>query len=183
MSYGPFPPGHYQPNPPRKSSAGKKAAIGCLSIIGALTLMGGCAAILAPEGGEGKDSDAPTAHPAAAPAKKEKKKEAKPPAPKKPKADPNKNKVVFKVWGKALSGVDITYGSDSDNLDGKGLPFKETMDLNQDAMYYNVYAQLNGGGEIWCSVTINGKTQKGHARGDYNICDAQLSASLFGGFN
>jgi hypothetical protein len=115
-------------------------------------------------------------------------KTVKPKASTKPKPKPKKtaapaDKVVFKVWGSAPSGVDITYGSDSDNIEGRGLPMTKTLTLKDDAMYYNVTAQLEGGGDIHCSVTVDGKTKKGHAVGGYNICSAQLSGGLFGGWN
>lgn len=109
----------------------------------------------------------------------------------KPKSTPKKaddaaapaGKVVFKVWGSAPAGVDITYGSDSDNLQGRGLPMTKTLTLKDDAMYYNVTAQLQGGGDVHCSVTVDGKTKSGHASGGYNICNAQLSGGLFGGWS
>ncbi|HEX6445347.1 MAG TPA: MmpS family transport accessory protein [Streptosporangiales bacterium] len=94
-----------------------------------------------------------------------------------------KHRVVFKVWGKAPSGVDITYGSDSSNLQGGKLPFKKSIKLHDDAMYYQVTAQLQGGGRIHCSVTVDGKTKKGVAGGGYNICSAQLNhVGLLGGW-
>lgn len=83
--------------------------------------------------------------------------------------------VTFKVWGKAPQGVDITYGNDSSNLQGKKLPFEKTMKFDKDAMYYQVTAQLQGGGNVKCSVVIGDKTKKGQARGGYNICSAQLN--------
>lgn len=100
--------------------------------------------------------------------------------PKKTEAAAPKDKVVFKVWGSAPAGVDITYGSDSDNIQGRGLPMTKTLPLKDDAMYYSVTAQLQGGGDIHCSVTVDGKTKTGHAVGSYNICSAQLSGGLFG---
>jgi hypothetical protein len=103
--------------------------------------------------------------------------------PKKTKAAASADKVVFKVWGSAPSGLDITYGSDSDNLQGRGLPMTKTLTLKDDAMYYVVTAQLSGGGDIHCSVTVDGKTKTGHAAGGYNICSAQLSGGLFGGWS
>ncbi|MFF3655028.1 MmpS family transport accessory protein [Streptomyces olivochromogenes] len=129
-------------------------------------------------GGKAKPEPAPTvtvtktAKPAAAKAEPKK---TEPAAP----AD----KVVFKVWGSAPAGVDITYGSDSDNLQGRGLPMTKTLTLKDDAMYYNVTAQLQGGGDVHCSVTVDGKTKTGHASGGYNICNAQLSGGLFGGWS
>ncbi|MGW7242606.1 MmpS family transport accessory protein [Streptomyces sp. NPDC054804] len=91
--------------------------------------------------------------------------------------------VVFKVWGSAPAGVDITYGSDTDNLQGRGLPMTKTLNLSDDAMYFDVTAQLQGGGDIHCSVTVDGQTKKGHAAGGYNICSAQLSSDFSGGWN
>jgi hypothetical protein len=102
------------------------------------------------------------------------------------KAEPKKDVVTFKVWGTApagvLGGLDITYGSDSDSLKGtfRNGTFTATLPLDSEAMYYNVSAQLQGSGDINCSVTVDGKTKKGHASGGYNICDAQLSGGLFG---
>jgi hypothetical protein len=114
-------------------------------------------------------------------------KTVKPEADDKP-ADPpsdegSAGEVVFKVWGSAPSGVDINYGSDSDSRSGKGLPMTKTLKLDDEAMYYNVSAQLMGGGDINCSVTVDGETKKGHASGDYNICMAQLSSGFLGGWS
>jgi hypothetical protein len=46
-----------------------------------------------------------------------------------------------------------------------------------------VNAQLQGSGDINCSVTVDGTTKKGHASGGYNICDAQLSSNFTGGWS
>ncbi|MFI6564061.1 hypothetical protein [Streptomyces sp. NPDC050534] len=102
---------------------------------------------------------------------------------------PAKKVVTFKVWGTApagaLGGLDINYGSDSDTRKGtfKNGKFEATLPLNKDALYYNVNAQLQGSGDINCSVTVDGHTKKGHAAGGYNICDAQLSSGLLGGWD
>jgi hypothetical protein len=106
-------------------------------------------------------------------------------------------RVVFKVWGTGTPS--IMYGSDSDNLspsgnlgplgDGNALPWKATMPYRDGALYYMVNAQLEGGGDIRCSVGIRvtdyysdgthisrGKVvERGHAIGGYNICDAQAN--------
>lgn len=108
----------------------------------------------------------------------------KPKVKPKPKEDAApEGKAVFKVWGSAPSGADITYGSDGENLDGSGLPMTKTLSVKDDALYYQISAQLQGGGDIQCSVTIDGKTKTGHARGGYNICSAQLNGDFFGGFS
>ncbi|QWB28125.1 MmpS family protein [Streptomyces koelreuteriae] len=90
---------------------------------------------------------------------------------------------MFKVWGSAPSGVDITYGNDGTNLQGKGLPMEKTLSVKDDALYYQVTAQLMGGGDIQCSVTIDGETKSGRAQGGYNICSAQLNSDFSGGFS
>ncbi|MEV5773163.1 hypothetical protein AB0L49_18185 [Streptomyces antimycoticus] len=107
----------------------------------------------------------------------------------KPKPKPKKSEeapagtAVFKVWGSAPSGVDITYGSDGENLDGSGLPLTRKLKVKDDALYYQISAQLMGGGDIRCSVTIDGETKTGHARGGYNICSAQLNGDFTGGWD
>ncbi|MEV6792905.1 hypothetical protein AB0M87_13070 [Streptomyces sp. NPDC051320] len=110
----------------------------------------------------------------------------KPKAKTKPKESSPDGKAVFKVWGNAPAGalgpIDITYGSDSENIQGHGVPMTKTLTVDADAMYYNVTAQLQGSGDIHCSVTIDGTTKTGHAQGGYNICSAQLSGGLFGGW-
>ncbi|MET9080782.1 hypothetical protein ABZX77_02615 [Streptomyces sp. NPDC004237] len=96
--------------------------------------------------------------------------------------------VVFKVWGTApagaLGGLDINYGSDSDTRKGvfKNGKFEATLPLTKGAMYYTLNAQLQGSGDINCSVTVDGQTKSGHASGGYNICDAQLSGDFTGGW-
>ncbi|WP_307783054.1 hypothetical protein [Streptomyces sp. MBT53] len=92
-------------------------------------------------------------------------------------------KALFKVWGSAPSGVDITYGSDGTNLQGKGLPMTKTLAVDGDALYYQVTAQLQGGGDVHCSITIDGRTKSGRAQGGYNICSAQLNSDFSGGFS
>ncbi len=105
------------------------------------------------------------------------------PKPKPTKKAASKDQAVFKVWGTAPNGASITYGSDSENLDGSGLPMTKTLKVKDDALYYMINAQLQGGGDIKCSVTIDGKTKSGRARGDYNICTAQLNSDFFGSFS
>jgi hypothetical protein len=92
-------------------------------------------------------------------------------------------KAVFKVWGRAGSGVDITYGSDSENIQGHGLPMTKNLTVKDDALYCAITAQLQGDGDIHCSVTIDGQTKSGHASGGYNICSAQLNGDFTGGWS
>jgi hypothetical protein len=188
----------FQPQPPKKPSTGKIVGLGCLGVL-ALIVVIAIGGAIAGSGSSNDDqaggssdvnvtapetSDKPTG---SATNNGKKKADDKPAA--KPKPKPKPKVVTFKVWGTAPAGalgpLDITYGSDSDNRDGKfsNGKFEATLPLNDDAMYYTVTAQLQGSGEINCSVTVDGKTKKGHASGGYNICDAQLSSGLFGGWN
>lgn len=89
--------------------------------------------------------------------------------------------VEFVVTGDAPNGVDITYGSDGSNYQGQ-LPLNTTMQIDTHAMYYTVTAQLQGGGDVTCSVTIGDQTRTGHAVGGYNICSAQLNGDFNGGW-
>ncbi|WP_431038880.1 hypothetical protein ACQYWQ_29630 [Streptomyces sp. P6-2-1] len=104
-------------------------------------------------------------------------------APEEATARKNVDEVVFKVWGSAPSGANITYGSDGENIEGHGLPLTKTLPFKGDALYYVVTAQLAGGGDIHCSVTVAGKTKQGHAQGGYNICSAQLGGGPLGGWS
>lgn len=92
-----------------------------------------------------------------------------------PAAEQEAAEAVFKVWGTAKAGVSITYGSDSENLEGTGLPMTRTLKVKSDALYLHITAQLQGGGDIHCSVTLGGQAKEGHAQGGYNICSAQIN--------
>ena len=190
--YGPPP---FQPQPPKKTPVGKILGFGCLGLVGVVVLLGIIGALIG--GGSSSNdssssSDVQATTPAsghdeaAAAADSPKSSEKKSSEPKKaaPKAD--KKVVTFKVWGTAPTGtlgpLDITYGSDSDTRDGqfKNGKFEATLPFHDGAMYYSVMAQLQGSGDINCSVTVDGHTKKAHASGNYNICNAQLSSGLFG---
>jgi hypothetical protein len=176
----PYPPPPPEHEPRRSWFARHKIA----TVAGVLLLLCIVISVASTSGssGEKQTADAPTTQ-AQAPAKKA------PKAKSKPAAKPEKDVVTFKVWGTAPAGalgpLDITYGSDSDSRQGSfgNGKFTTTLPLDDDAMYYNVTAQLQGSGEIWCSVTVGGEAKKGHASGGYNICDAQLSSGLFGGWD
>ncbi len=101
--------------------------------------------------------------------------------------------VTFYVSGSAVSGVDITYGSDSDNRSpagtlgfngtGAALPWHGAVPFDPNAQYYSVTAQLQGdtAGDITCSIVVTGPgdapltVAHGHASGGYNICRAQAA--------
>lgn len=99
-------------------------------------------------------------------------------------ADSGATEVSFTVTGTAPAGVDITYGSDSSNYQGPKQPpmMGETLQIDKNALYYAVSAQLQGGGNITCEIQIGSTVRTGHARGGYNICSAQLSKDYNGGW-
>lgn len=172
------------PQPPKKRSVGKTVGFGCLGIVGLFVVIAIITAV-ASSGGS-KTSSSGTSDTATA----QNSSGSKAKAGGKAKADSSKadkaaSTVVFKVWGTAPAGalgpIDITYGSDSDNRQGHWKNgFTTTLPFKKDAMYYQVNAQLQGSGDIHCSVTVDGKTKTGHAAGGYNICSAQLSSGFTG---
>ena len=90
--------------------------------------------------------------------------------------------VQFSVTGSAPAGVDITYGNDSSNYQGpKHPPMNKTLRVQDNALYYDVTAQLQGGGSVTCSVKIGDAVKVGHAKGSYNICSAQLNSDPING--
>ncbi|MGW0163646.1 hypothetical protein ACWDWT_00425 [Streptomyces sp. NPDC003343] len=186
---GPQQPWGMPPQPPKKGGFGKVLAFGCLGFLGVCVLIGIVAALA---GGNSSDDKQSTSSKPAASAPAEQPADDTPaekPKTKEPEKKQDKKVVTFKVWGTAPSGalgpLDITYGSDSDNRDGKWKngTFTATLPYDDDAMYYTVMAQLQGSGDIQCSVTVDGHTEKGHASGGYNICHAQANAGLFGSWN
>ncbi|MBO8196079.1 hypothetical protein ITI46_31195 [Streptomyces oryzae] len=169
------------PQPPKK----KRTGLIILSVFGGLVVIGAIGSAVGGGGSETKKTaktepgDAKPKVDKAAPAAKEEpeadKPADKPAAKPEPAAKPKPKMVTIKVWGSAPSGADITYGSDTDSRQGGGVPMTKTLKFHDDAMWYHVNAQLQGGGDIHCSVTVNGETKKAHASGGYNICNAQLS--------
>ncbi|MEU8968146.1 hypothetical protein AB0D11_02525 [Streptomyces monashensis] len=177
-------PGWGAPPPaPKKRRAGKIVGLGCLGVVGLFVIIAIAAA--ATSGGSKNSSSGSTAsssHSAgksAVPAKAGGSNSGS-------SSDSGTHTVTFKVWGTApagaLGGLDITYGSDSDTNKGtfKNGVFTGSVPFKKGALYYDVTAQLQGSGDIQCSVTVDGQTKSGHASGGYNICSAQLSSTLFG---
>jgi hypothetical protein len=195
----PFGQPPFGPPPRKKAGAGKVIGLGCLGLVGLFVLI---ALIGAVAGGGSSSNDSKSADDTKAgsstsgrstsggsTSKGHESAGASEGSDEKAEKKTRKKVVIFKVWGTAPAGalgpLDITYGSDSDNRDGtfENGEFKATLPLDDDTLYYNVTAQLQGSGDIQCSVTVGGKTKKAHAAGDYNICMAQLSSGLLGGWH
>jgi hypothetical protein len=184
----------FGPPPKKKARTGKVIGLGCLGLVGLFVLI---ALIGAVAGGGSSSNDSKRADDTKAggstsggsTSKDHETADASEGSDEKAEKKTGKKVVIFKVWGTAPAGalgpLNITYGSDSDNRDGafENGKFEATLPLDDDAMYFNVTAQLQGSGDIQCSVTVGGKTKKAHAAGDYNICTAQLSSGLLGGWH
>ncbi|MGW1744566.1 hypothetical protein ACWCRD_02890 [Streptomyces sp. NPDC002092] len=173
--------------PPKKRNVGKILGLGCAGVFGFIVVITVIAAV-ATSGGN-KTSSASSGTVAASHDTSTKGTAKTGGSDAKASSAPSKkasHTVEFKVWGTApagaLGGLDIQYGSDTDTRKGtfKGGKFEATLPLNKDAMYYQLNAQLQGSGDINCSVTVDGHTKTGHASGGYNICMAQLNSGLFG---
>lgn len=177
------------PQPPKKTSPGK--VIGIIAAAVAAVIVIGTIASNSSTDPSSDTASTDNAKPSPTATKDDKPGTAAEPtkAATKPAEEAKPKIVTFKVWGTAPAGalgpLDINYGSDSDSRAGtfKNGTFTATLPLDDDAMFYNVMAQLQGSGDIQCSVTIDGKTKKGHASGDYNICDAQMNADFLGGWS
>lgn len=175
----------FPPQPPKKRSVGKVVGFGCLGIVGLFVVIAVIAAIASGGNSNSSKSSGSNDGQATASASKTGKPAAAGTA-KSSETKPEKKVVTFKVWGTApagaLGGLDIQYGSDSDTRKGifKNGKFEATLPFKKDALYYSLTAQLQGSGDINCSVTVNGHTKKGHASGGYNICNAQANSGLFG---
>ncbi|WP_406215403.1 hypothetical protein [Streptomyces canus] len=187
----PFGQPPFAPPPPKKIGAGKVIGLGCLGLVGLFVLIALIGAVAGGGSGSNDSKGADTTKASGSTLKGDKAADGSGGSDKKVDSEPKVDKkvVVFKVWGTAPAGalgpLNITYGSDSDNRDGafENGKFEATLPLDDDAMYFNVTAQLQGSGDIHCSVTVGGKTKKAHAAGDYNICMAQLSSGLLGGWH
>lgn len=165
----------FQPEPPRRGpGAGKIVGLGCLGLVGVAVVIGIAAAVV----GGGSDGSHGGASTSTSTTRTDDKAATG--------ASDTPKTVVFKVWGTAppgaLGGLDITYGSDSDTRKGtfENGRFEAELPFVKGAMYYTLHAQLQGSGDINCSVTVAGKTKSAHVSGGYNICDTQLTSDFTG---
>ncbi|MFF0083502.1 hypothetical protein ACFYR1_27870 [Streptomyces canus] len=179
----------FGPPPPKKGGAGKVIGLGCLGLVGLFVLIALIGAVAGGGSGSNGSKRADDTKAGGSTSKGHETADASEGSDEKAEKKTGKKVVIFKVWGTAPAGalgpLNITYGSDSDNRDGafENGKFEATLPLDDDAMYFNVTAQLQGSGDIHCSVTVGGKSKKAHAAGDYNICMAQLSSGLLGGWH
>lgn len=81
--------------------------------------------------------------------------------------------VTYQCTGLAPAGVEISYGPSGSSLQATRLPFIAHDDsVSQTAQSYSITAQLHGGGDVTCTVTViaagHTTTSSGTARGGYN---------------
>jgi hypothetical protein len=194
-------PGVYQPQPQPKPKRPKVVRNVVLAIVGALVLLIIVGTAIGsgkkgnPKAGGSPAAAAPTARASAAPVSPAATASAAPAVT----VTRTVTKIVFRVTGSAPDGANITYGSDSNNIsppgtlgvlgNGTPLPFAASLRYHTSALYYDVDAQLQGSGNIRCSVsakvtrywsdgthlTRSKIIARGHAENGYNICDAQVN--------
>lgn len=86
-------------------------------------------------------------------------------------------------------GVDITYGPNGTQHSASSLPFHHTEPLTAGALYYVTTAQLQGGGSVSCTTTVqtvsfdgtaDDVSNTGSADGGYNIATAEVCSGVDG---
>ena len=108
-----------------------------------------------------------------------------------PAATPAPEQVTYACTGHASDGVQITYGPNGSQHSASSLPFMHTEPLTQGAQYYVTTAQLQGGGSVSCTTTVqtddllgyaDPTSNSGSADGGYNIASAQVCSDPTGGW-
>ena len=85
--------------------------------------------------------------------------------------------VTMTVTGTAPDGIQIRYGTDKSSLENTNLPFTATLLLDSSGAVsdYALAAQLQGSGNISCSIEVNGTVLKtGTASGGDETCSAEI---------
>lgn len=104
-----------------------------------------------------------------------------------PAATPAPEQVTYSCTGHG--GVQITYGPNGSEHSAYSLPFHHTDPLTQGAQYYVTIAQLQGGGSVSCTTTVQTDDLLGYAQavdntgsadGGYNIATAQVCSGVSG---
>jgi hypothetical protein len=91
--------------------------------------------------------------------------------------------VEFIITGTAPIGVKIAYGIGGAKYKGElRLPLHATQKLDKRALYADVNAQLQGAGNITCTIRIGNAVKTAHATGGYSVCTAQLNRDVNGGW-
>ena len=97
--------------------------------------------------------------------------------------------VTYACTGSAPDGVEITFGPNGSNHSAGSLPFRHTEPLTTGALYYVTTAQLQGGGSVSCTTTVQTVSfdgtaddvdNTGSADGGYNIATAQVCSGIDG---
>jgi hypothetical protein len=86
--------------------------------------------------------------------------------------------VTYIVTG--TSGADVTYGPAGSDSSGN-VPMNVTKPL-QNAAYYALNAQLQGGGQVECEIEVDGKViSQATASGGYNIASCEITQDPMSG--
>jgi hypothetical protein len=87
--------------------------------------------------------------------------------------------VTYVVTG---SDAQVTYGPAGSSLSGS-VPMRVTKDIPSSApLYYDIQAQLQGGGSVSCEIEVNGAViSSSTATGGYNIASCEIGQDPFSG--
>jgi hypothetical protein len=80
------------------------------------------------------------------------------------------------------AGIDITYGPSGSDLWATSVPFTaHDSSVSETAQYFAITAQLQGGGDVRCTITViaagQTTTGSGTARGGYNEATPEICAN------
>jgi len=104
-----------------------------------------------------------------------------------PAATPAPEQVTYSCTGHGA--VDITYGPNGSQHSAHSLPFTHTDALDASAQYFVTTAQLQGGGSVSCTTSVQTDDLLGYAQvvsnsgsadGGYNIASAQVCSGADG---
>jgi hypothetical protein len=91
--------------------------------------------------------------------------------------------ATFSVTGTAPSGVHVAYGIGVLKYQGaRRLPLHVIMKIAKNALFADVSAELQGSGNITCTIRIGKASSTAHATGGFSICSAQLNRDVSGGW-
>lgn len=96
----------------------------------------------------------------------------------KAKPKPTGPTVTFIVKG---SYADVTYGPEGSSYQGS-VPMDKTFRIAATPpLFYNIDAQLQGGGQVTCEIAVNGHViSTGEAQGGYNLATCEIDPSILG---
>jgi hypothetical protein len=94
----------------------------------------------------------------------------------------HRSSTNFGTTSSAPAGIDITYGPSGSDLQATSLPFTMHDSVSLTARYYRIDAQLQGGGDVSCTLTVTAFdqtiTSTGTAQSGYHEATPQICADV-----